>query len=114
MTRGPGEGRAGLAGRDEPRRDWQGQNARSASQLLSSPVWIGLDLGTRAFDLLTVGLGDLGGAYLEQQEEETEGFVVNFSNEDGQTAATLPRLHGSSPKRNMGLKILVLSGWVRW
>lgn len=39
-------GEAGQAGRDEPRRDWQGQNARSPSQsqVLLSPVWIWLDL----------------------------------------------------------------------
>lgn len=92
MTRGPGEGSAGLAGRDEPRRDWQGQNARSASQLLSSPVWIGLALGTRTFDLLTVGLGDLGGAYLEPQEEETEVSQSIFrTRTDSCHASTLAR-----------------------
>lgn len=94
------------------RQAWQGQNARSPSQLLLSPVWIGLDLGGWTFDLLMVGLGAWEGL-ISSSRRRKRRFRSQFF-ERGRTAATLPRLHGSSPKRNMGLKILVLAGWVRW
>ena len=58
MTRGPGEGRAAQAGRDGPRRDWQGQkNARPLSLSLSlSQVLLVDGSGFRfwTFDLLTL------------------------------------------------------------
>lgn len=104
---------AGMAGRD-----WQVQkNARSLSlsqQLLL--VWIQV---RPLSDLLTLHLctsdrwlalgGPWEGAYLEQQEG-TDGEFRTRIFEQERTAATLPRQF--RPKRNMGLKILVLSGSV--
>lgn len=105
MTRGPG-GEAGLAGRDEPRRDWQGQNARSPSQSQSmlSPVWIWLDLGTLTFDLSTFWSWGLRGADVEQQQEEMEvsQWIFRKRTDSCHASTAVP------PKRNMGLKILVL------
>lgn len=69
-----------------------------------SPVWIWLDLGTLTFDLLTFWSWGLRGADVEQQQEEMEvsQWIFRKRTDSCHASTAVP------PKRNMGLKILVL------
>lgn len=117
-------GEAGQAGRDEPRRDWQGHRGKKCTVAVAVDVVDGVWNPGWTFDLLTLhpltfdlwlGLGlDLRGAYLGAAggHEMEEVSYSNFRTRTDSCHASTAVQQCNSPKRNMGLKILVLSGSV--
>lgn len=104
MTRGPGEGRKDRqdeTSRDEPGRDKNARSPSQQTQLVLTPVWIlvGPFLELWTFDLLTVGLFDLGRGLSGAAGRRKWRFRTRIF-ERGRTAATLPT--AVSPQKKYG------------